>query len=195
MTLTQHAPHLLTSYRPLPGSYDELLDGDGAIREQWSHVGAALAELGHDELLRRQFDVDRLLDADGVSYNAFGANDPRGRRWALDPIPVVLSSQEWANIESGVIQRAELLDLILADLYGPRDLIRRGLVFLTHRRPDIGVDRVGPTNGLDGIGQAPQRTPDAAEPLDAGGHGRGEFEPGGSGDADMRAEHDGRLRE
>lgn len=128
MTLIQHAPHLLTSYRPLPGSYDELLDSDGAIREQWSHVGTALAGLGHDELLRRQFDVDRLLDADGVSYNAFGANDPRGRRWALDPIPVVLSSQEWAEIESGVIQRAELLDLILADLYGPRDLIRRGLL-------------------------------------------------------------------
>ena len=128
MTLTQHAPHLLTSYRPLPGSYDELLDGEGAIREQWTHVGAALAELGHDELLRRQFDVDRLLDADGVSYNAFGASDPRGRRWALDPIPVVLSSQEWAAIERGVIQRAELLDLILADLYGPRDLIRRGLL-------------------------------------------------------------------
>ena len=63
MTLIQHDPHLLTSYRPLPGSYDELLDSDGAIRKQWSHVGTALAGLGHDELLRRQFDVDRLLEA------------------------------------------------------------------------------------------------------------------------------------
>ena len=119
---------LLTTYRPATGPYDELLDATGAVRDQWSHVGSALEQLGHDELLRRQLDVNRLLDADGVSYNAFGSQDPRGRRWALDPIPVVLSSQEWAEIETGVVERAELLDLVLADLYGPRDLVRRGLL-------------------------------------------------------------------
>lgn len=119
---------MLTTYRPDPGSYDELIDASGAVREQWSHVGTALGELGHGEILRRQDDINRLLDADGVSYNAFGTSDPRGRRWALDPVPVVLSSAEWAEIEAGVAERAELLDLVLADLYGPRDLIKRGVL-------------------------------------------------------------------
>ena len=119
---------MLTSYLPRPGAYDELYGADGVVREQWAHVGTALDDLGHEELLRRQNDVDRLLDADGVSYNAFNSTDPRGRRWALDPVPVVLSSLEWATIESGIIERAELLDLVLADLYGERDLIRRGLL-------------------------------------------------------------------
>ena len=119
---------MLTHYQPDSGSYDELLDADGSVRPSWTHVGAALSDLGHEELLRRQTDVDRLLDADGVSYNAFGSTDPRGRRWALDPVPVVLSSPEWSVIEAGVIDRAELLDLVLADIYGPRDLIRRGLL-------------------------------------------------------------------
>lgn len=119
---------MLTNYHPDSRSYDELLEADGTMRPSWSHVGAALSELGHDELVRRQGDVNRLLDADGVSYNAFGSTDPRGRRWALDPVPVVLSSPEWAVIEAGVIDRAELLDLILADVYGPRDLVRRGLL-------------------------------------------------------------------
>ncbi len=119
---------MLTDYRPDSGSYDELLDADGTMRPSWSHVGTALDELGHDELVRRQSDVNRLLDADGVSYNAFGSTDPRGRRWALDPVPMVLSSPEWAEIEAGVIDRAELLDLILRDVYGPRELVRRGLL-------------------------------------------------------------------
>lgn len=119
---------MLTSYRPDSGSYDELLDADGALREQWSHVGTALGLLGHDEMVRRQSDISRLLDADGVSYNPFGSGDPRGRRWALDPVPVVLASDEWADIELGVAERAELLGLVLADLYGPRDLIKRGLL-------------------------------------------------------------------
>lgn len=119
---------MLKNYRPDSDSYDELFEADGTLRPAWAHVGVALTELGHDELVRRQSDVDRLLDADGVSYNAFGSTDPRGRRWALDPVPVVLSSPEWSAIEAGVIDRAEVLDLILADIYGPRELIRRGLL-------------------------------------------------------------------
>ena len=88
---------MLTSYQPTPGAFDEFFGADGAVREQWSHVGTALSELGHSELLRRQADVNRLLDADGVSYNALGSTDPRGLRWALDPVPVVLSSHEWGR--------------------------------------------------------------------------------------------------
>ena len=127
MTVT-HPAQLLSDYRPAPGSFDELMDATGTLRPAWEQVGAALTDLGHPELVRRQIEVDRLLDADGVTYNAFGNSDPRGRRWALDPVPVVLDSNEWAVIESGVIQRAELLSLILADLYGPRDLLRRRLL-------------------------------------------------------------------
>ncbi len=48
--------------------------------------------------------------------------------WRLDPIPVVLSSNEWATVETGIIQRAELLNLVLEDIYGERDLLRRGLL-------------------------------------------------------------------
>ena len=127
MTVT-HPPQLLSYYQPPSGSFDELIDTDGGVRPSWQQVGAALEDLGHSELIRRQLEVDRLLDADGVTYNTFGASDPRGRRWALDPVPVVIDSNEWANIERGVIQRAELLSLVLADLYGPRDLLRRRLL-------------------------------------------------------------------
>ncbi len=127
MTVISTTP-LLSDYRPPMGAFDEFVGATGGLREHWSHVGAALSELGHAELVRRQVEVDRLLDADGVTYNAFGNADPRGRRWALDPVPVLLDSQDWASIESGVIQRAELFSLILADLYGPRELLRRKLL-------------------------------------------------------------------
>ena len=41
---------------------------------------------------------------------------------------MLLSGGEWAGVELGVIQRAELLNLVLTDLYGPRQLLRRGLL-------------------------------------------------------------------
>ncbi len=46
----------------------------------------------------------------------------------LDPVPLLISSDEWTALEAGLAQRAELLNLILADLYGPRRLLRKGLV-------------------------------------------------------------------
>ena len=49
-------------------------------------------------------------------------------RWRLDPLPVVLDPVEWQAIEAAVAQRVEVLDLVLTDLYGPRDLLRRGVV-------------------------------------------------------------------
>src|SRR5690606_38624820 len=112
----------------------------------WSLLAGALEELGVDELDHRADEAARLLRSDGVTYNVYG--DPAGpsRPWALDPIPFVIGSDEWTAVEDGVAQRAELLDLVLADLYGPRDLLRKGLlppeVIFAHRgflRPADGV--------------------------------------------------------
>jgi uncharacterized circularly permuted ATP-grasp superfamily protein/uncharacterized alpha-E superfamily protein len=116
------------AYQPLSGCYDEMLDPAGAPREHWRQLAGAFAALGHDELLRRQQEATRLLDQDGVIYNADLDSSHPGRRWLLDPVPTVLSSLEWQQIETGVTERAELLNLILDDLYGPRELLRRRLI-------------------------------------------------------------------
>ena len=42
--------------------------------------------------------------------------------------PALLTSREWRTIEQGLVQRAELLNLIGADLYGPQQLIHDGLL-------------------------------------------------------------------
>ncbi len=79
-----------------------------------------------DELLRRRDEIALQLEQDGVTYNVAAADGRPHRPWELDPIPLVLSSDEWAPLEHGVAQRAQLLDLVLSDLYGPRRLLSRG---------------------------------------------------------------------
>lgn len=117
---------LLHGYRPLPGVHDEMVDAEGRLRPDWARVGHVLDGLGHHELNRRRAEAARLLADDGVSYQvSAGAVE---QRWELDPLPVLLSSAAWAEIERGVIQRADLLNLVLCDLYGPRDLLRRGVI-------------------------------------------------------------------
>ncbi len=48
------------------------------------------------------------------------------RPWNLDAIPLLISPNEWRELEAGLIQRARLLNWILADLYGPQKLLRGG---------------------------------------------------------------------
>src|SRR5262249_45323681 len=60
----------------------------------------------------------------GTTYHVY--TDPRGmeRPWQLDVIPFVVAPEEWRAIETGLVQRAKLLNTILTDCYGPQDLIR-----------------------------------------------------------------------
>ncbi|ALG69493.2 circularly permuted type 2 ATP-grasp protein [Beggiatoa leptomitoformis] len=119
---------ILQTYQMLSGSYDEMCAGTKQIRPHWQYLMNSLHAMGHDELERRWQEGRRLLRDNGVTYNVYG--DPQGldRPWQLDPIPHLISSEEWGHIERGLIQRAELMSLLLADLYGARDTIRKGLL-------------------------------------------------------------------
>lgn len=66
----------------------------------------------------------QLIQANGVTYNVGG--DPAGkeRPWPMDPIPFVIPNEEWSGIERAVKQRAELLNLMLGDLYSEQRLVR-----------------------------------------------------------------------
>ncbi|BAN02111.1 circularly permuted type 2 ATP-grasp protein [Ilumatobacter coccineus] len=116
------------AHHPFRGGHDELRSADGSIREHWAGLVEAYQRLGHGELARRQSEIQRLLEHDGVTYNAGGDEARSVRPWTLDPVPFVVPSDEWQAIERGMVQRAELLDLALADLYGERRLLRTGVI-------------------------------------------------------------------
>lgn len=119
---------LVDLYKPPAGSFDEMRTADGAVRPHWQYLLDALRTLGPIGIEERWREASRLIRDNGVTYNLNG--DPQGisRPWELDLVPLLIRSEEWAELERGLIQRAELFNLILLDLYGPRDLVRLGLV-------------------------------------------------------------------
>ena len=50
------------------------------------------------------------------------------RPWALDLFPLILTPDSWQQIEVGVKQRARLLERVMADVYGPQQLIREAMI-------------------------------------------------------------------
>ncbi len=116
----------LAAYKPLAGAPDELLDAEGKVRPAWRRLTGLLSGLEPSQVTERFARGDQYLRDAGVFYRQHGPADPGERAWPLSHVPVMLHDQEWQSIEAGLIQRAELLEEIAADIYGPNRLVAQG---------------------------------------------------------------------
>ncbi len=94
----------------------------------WDRFFNSLGGKGFDDLNHRSKNLQRQIRDNGVTYNVYADAHGPQRPWSLDLFPVILSAGEWAHIETGVRQRASLLDHIMADVYGPQQLLAQGLL-------------------------------------------------------------------
>ena len=102
--------------------FDELLDGSNAVRSHWHPFVAGWDGMGAEVLGRHAGEARRLLRENGITYTAH--DDPEAARpWAVDIFPLVLSPGEWREITLGVSQRAQLLDMIIRDVYSEGRLL------------------------------------------------------------------------
>ena len=124
----QNNPTPLPWYQPAADAYDEMWSAENKPKPHWQYFIESLQSLGLEEMEWRRAEAQRFLRENGVTYNVYGDPSGMNRPWELDPIPFLISSEEWARIEQGLNQRAELMNLILTDLYGERQLIKKGLL-------------------------------------------------------------------
>ncbi|TWE12735.1 circularly permuted type 2 ATP-grasp protein [Rudaeicoccus suwonensis] len=105
---------------------DEVLTAD-AVRPASVDLVDRVNALGVDVLRARKAAARRYLQDDGVTYGV-SADGNRSGQWRLDPLPVVIPEDEWRSLRAGLQQRAELLDLVLRDLYADRRLLRERVI-------------------------------------------------------------------
>jgi len=116
--------HWTAGYAALPGIPDEFIDSTGAPRPHWSTFLATLARIDDEQVGRRFAAADRHIRELGISYRVYGETNDRS--WPLAHMPLLIPEREWREIAAGVTQRAELMDRILADVYGPNVLVGEG---------------------------------------------------------------------
>ena len=98
----------------------------GRVRAHWQPFLAMLAALGSDEINRRFAAADRYLRDSGVFYRVYEDAAGIERPWPLSHVPLIIEPGEWRQLEAGLVQRAQLLEAVLADSYGPGTLTRDG---------------------------------------------------------------------
>ncbi len=138
-------PAPFTNYQ-LDAAYDEMLDTSGHPRLQYEALYRRLFELSPASLKQRQQAADLTFLNQGITFTVYGNQEGTERIFPYDLLPRILTSQEWAVIESGLTQRIIALNMFLKDVYHEEHILRDKVVprALIHscrhfRREMIGV--------------------------------------------------------
>ncbi|WP_374944738.1 circularly permuted type 2 ATP-grasp protein [Sphingomonas sp.] len=118
-----HARRWMADYCARRSSGDVLCDsGDPA----WTAMFEELAAVASDDLAHARERVQRHAADIGTGFRIVGEADERP--WPVSPVPLLIEAEEWAGIARGIVQRAELMETVIADLYGEARLVARGLL-------------------------------------------------------------------
>lgn len=107
---------------------DEMISPALEINPNWKDLLSNICNIGIKGLVSRQNDLNWYLSENGVTYNVY--DNPLGlnRPWNLNVIPLIFQESEWITIEKGIRQRTEILNFIIKDIYGKRELIHNGIL-------------------------------------------------------------------
>ncbi|MGV3577304.1 MAG: circularly permuted type 2 ATP-grasp protein [Devosia sp.] len=121
-------PSIISDYHLLSGVPDEMIAPNGTLRPGWDKLMSAFDALGSTELAARFERADQYLRDAGVFYRKYDGAEGKERAWPLAHIPLLIDETEWQTISKGLVQRAELMENIVADIYGDNRLVQEGLL-------------------------------------------------------------------
>ena len=113
-----HADRWLADYRARAPAHDVLATTDDPA---WAQMFAELAAVAGDDLAHARERVRRHAADIGMGFRIIGESEERP--WPVSPVPLLIPATEWQGIAAGIQQRAELLETLLVDIYGPQALV------------------------------------------------------------------------
>ena len=128
-------------------AFDEMYGHAGAreVRDAYAPIAAWLAESPLEVMTTRRRQAELFFRRIGITFAVYGDPDAAERLIPFDIVPRILGRAEWTAMEAGLIQRVAALNAFLADIYGPQDILRAGIVpeELVLRNPGFNLAMVG----------------------------------------------------
>jgi uncharacterized circularly permuted ATP-grasp superfamily protein len=118
----------LDDYELDPKSYDEMFTAGGKVRPEYRALAQRLLEMTPPEVEQRQRQADLLLRNQGVTFTVYSDNAGIEKVFPFDPIPRLITGPEWEQVERGLVQRVQALNLFLRDVYGEQRILNDGVV-------------------------------------------------------------------
>ena len=119
---------VFTDYRPNRG-YDEYFSDLEQPRSSLRPLISSLGLMGLDQLNRNHAAASILLKRLGATFRLNDSGSQGVERiLPFDPLPRLISANEWQRLEQGLVQRLEAIDHFLADTYGEGRIHADGVI-------------------------------------------------------------------
>jgi len=115
---------MLRGYKAEASASDLMVSAASGTAARWGEMLAGLAAHGDGGFGPLQERAARQVLDLGMAFRVAGENEERA--WPLSPVPLLIPVQEWELIEQGMAQRADLLEAVLADIYGNQTIVANG---------------------------------------------------------------------
>ena len=119
---------LLEGYQAVGASDDEMFDDRGGFRGDYRELAEILQRWPLEEHLQREERADLALLSAGITFNVYSEEEGTERIFPFSLIPRIIGAQEWANVEAGLKQRLQALNLFLSDVYGEQRILKQRIV-------------------------------------------------------------------
>ena len=79
-------------------------------------------------LQRKRKEAELQFHRVGITFNVYGEDSGTERLIPFDTLPRIIPGAEWLQLEKGVIQRVQALNLFLHDIYHDQNIIKAGRI-------------------------------------------------------------------
>lgn len=110
------------------GFYDEIFEESGLPREQSQALIQKIESLPDGDLHQRQQAAEAAFMQMGITFTVYGTDEGTERIFPFDILPRVIEPDDWDNIERGLKQRIEALNLFVHDIYHDQKIVKDGVV-------------------------------------------------------------------
>ena len=118
----------------------------------YAAVRAWLATSSPEYLQTRCAQAELFFRRIGITFAVYGDAQADERLIPFDIVPRILSRAEWSKLERGLVQRVTALNAFLNDIYGPREILRAGVLpeDIVLRNPGFCLAAIGhrPAHGI-----------------------------------------------
>ncbi|HZH45642.1 MAG TPA: circularly permuted type 2 ATP-grasp protein [Roseococcus sp.] len=111
----------------MPKAFDEMGDGP-ELRAAYGEIADWLRATPPEALAAKRAEAEWLFRRVGITFAVYGEGGDPERLIPFDIIPRIIARAEWQKLAKGLTQRVRALNAFLADVYGPRDILRAGRI-------------------------------------------------------------------
>lgn len=105
--------------------YDEMLRASGRPRPAAQTLSTYLRTLKDQEIEEFKVAAESAIHVMGITFTVYTEEEGTiDRAWPFDIIPRIIDKNEWRQIESGLKQRAQALNLFIDDLYNKQQIVK-----------------------------------------------------------------------